>query len=56
MQELYGLPLWWEGALTKVVKKMSLKNAQLLELRAGQYVPEIWCVAQEVIGTFDKLP
>jgi len=55
MQKLYGSSLRQEAGLTKVVKNVALKNAKLLESRAGKHAPEIRRVAREVIGTFDKV-
>ncbi|KAF8510469.1 phosphatidylethanolamine N-methyltransferase [Hysterangium stoloniferum] len=55
MQRLYGSSLRQEAGLTKVIKKVAMKNALLLESRAGRHVPEIKRVAQEVKGTFDKV-
>ncbi|KIJ41083.1 hypothetical protein M422DRAFT_31958 [Sphaerobolus stellatus SS14] len=55
MQRLYGSSLRQEAGLTKVVKKVALKNALLLESRAGRHAPDIRRVAKEVIGTFDKV-
>jgi|SRR5882724_11953019 len=55
MRKLYGSSLRKEAGLTKLIKKVAKKNAQLLESRAGRHAPEIRRVAQEVKGTFDKV-
>lgn len=56
MQKLYGSSLRQEAGLTKVVKKVALKNAMLLESRTRKHVvPEIRRVAKEVKGTLDKV-
>lgn len=55
MKKLYGTSLRQEAGLTKVVKKVALRNAMLLESRAQKHVPEIKRVAKEVKGTFDKV-
>lgn len=55
MKKLYGASLRQEAGLTKVVKKVALRNAMLLDSRAQKHVPEITRVAKEVKGTFDKV-
>jgi phosphatidylethanolamine N-methyltransferase len=55
MQKLYGSSLRREAGLTKVIKKVAMKNALLLESRAQRHAPELKRVAKEVIGTFDKV-
>ena len=55
MQKLYGDSLRKEAGFTKIIKKVAVKNARLLEKRAGKHVPEIRRVAQEVRGSFEKV-
>ncbi|THH03995.1 hypothetical protein EW145_g5845 [Phellinidium pouzarii] len=55
MQKLYGNALRKDAGLTKIIKKVAVKNARLLESRAGKHVPELRRVAKEVKGSFDKV-
>lgn len=55
MQKLYGDALRKDAGLTKMIKKVATKNAQLLESRAGKHVPQLGRVAKEVKGSFDKV-
>jgi len=55
MQKLYGPSLRQEAGMTTMIKEVALKNALLLESRAGRHAPEITRVAKEVIGAIDKV-
>ena len=55
MRKLYGDSLRKDAGFTKIIKKVAVKNARLLESRAGRHAPEIRRVAQEVKGSFDKV-
>ncbi len=55
MRKLYGDSLRKDAGFSKIIKKAALKNARLLESRAGRHAPEIRRVAQEVKGSFDKV-
>ncbi|KAI5119700.1 hypothetical protein M0805_003584 [Coniferiporia weirii] len=55
MQKLYGTALRKDAGLTKIIKKVAVKNARILESRAGKHAPELRRVAKEVKGSFDKV-
>ncbi len=55
MRRLYGKALRKDAGFTKIIKKVAVKNARLLESRAGRHAPEIRRVAKEVKGSFDKV-
>jgi phosphatidylethanolamine N-methyltransferase len=55
MRKLYGDSLRTEAGFVKVIKKVAIRNAALLESRAGRHAPKIKSVAKEVKGTFEKV-
>ena len=56
MQKVYGDSLRKDAGITKIIKKVAVKNARLLESRAGKHVPkQLGRVAKEVKGSFDKV-
>ena len=59
MQKVYGDSLRKDAGITKIIKKVAVKNARLLESRAlgkHSYVPrQLGRVAREVKGSFDKV-
>ena len=55
MRRLYGDSLRKDAGFTKIIKKVAVKNARLLESRAGKHAPELRRVAKEVKGSFNKV-
>ena len=56
MQKVYGDSLRKDAGITKIIKKVAVKNARLLESRDGKHVPkQLGRVAKEVKGSFDKV-
>lgn len=55
MRKLYGKALRKDAGFTKIIKNVAVKNARLLESRAGKHAPELRRVAKEVKGSFDKV-
>ena len=55
MRKLYGEALRKDAGFTKIIKNVAVKNAKLLESRAGKHAPEIRRVVKEVKGSFDKV-
>ena len=55
MRKLYGPALREDAGFTKVIKKVAMKNAKLLESRAAKHAPDLTRVAKEVKGSFEKV-
>jgi phosphatidylethanolamine N-methyltransferase len=55
MRKVYGDSLRKEAGLTKTIRNVAVKNARMIESRAGRHAPDLRRVAQEVRGTFEKV-
>ena len=55
MRKLYGAALREDAGFTKVIKKVAMKNARILESRAAKHAPDLTRVAKEVTGSIEKV-
>ncbi|TDL26839.1 phosphatidylethanolamine N-methyltransferase [Rickenella mellea] len=55
MRKLYGESLRDDAGFTKIIKRVAIKNAKVLDSSAIKHAPGIRKVAQEVKGSFDKV-